>query len=234
MVTQAERLIQTEDLKAVLEARAFAYRMLAQAFLAEPVREQIQSLAAAGAVGIFPYAQDSELIRQGVDEAQAYLSDPANATEDAFESLHWDYTRMFIGPDKLVAPPWESAYSNEERLLFQEQMLAVRRAFRAYGFANPGAPAEPDDHIGLELDFMYRTCALAIAKADGGQAADLVQICRDQLSFLKEHLLKWTPAFAADVVKGADTGFYRGMARMLQGYLAVDRSLLEELLQAAP
>ena len=138
---------------------------------------------------------------------------------------------MFIGPDKLVAPPWESAYANEERLLFQEQTVAVRKVFRAYGFANPGAPMEPDDHIGLELDFMYRTCCLAM---ETSSAADLATICRDQLSFVKEHLLTWVPAFAADVAGGARTGFYRGMAHMLHGFLLIDRSLLAELLQEAP
>ena len=230
MATQAELLIQTEELQAVLEARAFAYRMLAQTFLAEPVRAQLQSLAETGAVGIFPYAEESELVRQGIDEAQAYLSDPANATDEAFDALHWDYTRMFIGPDKLPAPPWESAYCNEERLLFQEQTMAVRRAFRTYGYANPGAPMEPDDHIGLELDFLYRTCSLALEATEG---AALVGICRDQLSFVKEHLQVWVPAFAADVARDARTGFYRGMARMLEGFVAIDRRLLEELLSEA-
>ncbi|HYG58562.1 MAG TPA: molecular chaperone TorD family protein [Symbiobacteriaceae bacterium] len=233
MATRAELLIQTEDLKAVLEARAFAYRMLAQAFLAEPVKAQIQSLAETGAVGIFPYAQDSEHIQQGMDEVQAYLSDPANATDEAFDDLHWDYTRMFIGPGALPAPPWESAYSNEERLLFQEQTLAVRKVFRAYGFANPGAPAEPDDHIGLELDFMYQTSRLALEKAEQQSGADVVRICRDQLAFLQEHLLKWVSAFAGDVAASAETGFYRGMVRMLHGFLGVDRSILQELLKAA-
>ena len=80
--------MQTEDLKAVLEVRAFAYRILAQAFLAEPVRVQVESLAETGAVGLFPYAQDSDLIGQGVQAVQAYLGDPANATDEAFESLH--------------------------------------------------------------------------------------------------------------------------------------------------
>lgn len=230
MATNAEALIASEGLKAAMEARAFAYRLLANAFLAEPVRDQVNALAATGAVRAFPYAGDSEPIQRGMEEAEAYLSDPANGSIEAYEALLWDYTRMFVGPGQLAAPPWESAYSNEERLLFQEQTLAVRRVFRAYGFVLATAPANPEDHIGLELDFMYQTCRLAMEQIEARQPARLEQICRDQLSFLNEHLLTWAPDFAADVVNSAQTGFYRGMARMLNGFLRIDRSILEELL----
>lgn len=225
MATNAEAMIASEELQALMEARAFAYRMLANAFLAEPARDQIQALATSGAVSAFPFAEDSEAIQQGMAEVEAYLSDPANATAEAHDALLWDYTRMFIGPGKLAAPPWESAYSNEERLLFQEQTLQVRQVFRSYGLVLATAPSNPEDHIGLELDFMYHTCRLAME-----QAPRLVQILNDQQDFLNEHLLAWAPDFAADVVKSANTGFYCGMARMLNGFLRTDRAILEELL----
>ncbi|HWI60635.1 MAG TPA: molecular chaperone TorD family protein [Symbiobacteriaceae bacterium] len=233
MGTNAAALISSPELQAVLEARAFAYRMLANAFLAEPVREQIRSLAATDAVSLFPYAADSEPIAQGVSEVTAYLGDPAGDTDAAFDALVWDFTRMFIGPGRLAAPPWESAYKTEERLLFQEPTLAVRQVFRAYGLVLATAPASPEDHIGLELDFMYHTCGLALEQAKAGNVAGLEQICRDQLDFLRTHLLSWAPAFAADVVRSSQTGYYRGMARMLDGFLRIDRAIAEELLGAA-
>ncbi|HLN59919.1 MAG TPA: molecular chaperone TorD family protein [Symbiobacteriaceae bacterium] len=230
MGTQTDAFIASEELEAVLEARAFAYRMLANAFLAEPVREQIAALAATGAVSLFPYAADSELVAQGVAEATAYLSAPANGTDAAFDALVWDYTRMFIGPGKLPAPPWESAYSNEDRLLFQEQTLAVRKAFRQYGLVLATAPSNPEDHIGLELEFLYHTGCVALEQAKARDVAGLERVLRDQQAFLNEHLLTWAPDFANDVAKSSTTGFYRGMARILSGFLRVDRAVLEELL----
>jgi putative dimethyl sulfoxide reductase chaperone len=233
MGTNAAALIASAELEAVLEARAFAYRLLANAFLAEPVRDQVAVLAAAGAVHAFPYAAESDLIAQGMAEVEAYLADPATGTDAAFDALVWDYTRMFIGPGKLAAPPWESAYSNEERLLFQEQTLAVRQVFRSYGLVLATAPANPEDHIGLELDFMYHTCSLAMEQLKAGNVVALEQICRDQLAFLNEHLLAWAPDFAADVVASSQTGYYGGMARLLSGFLRVDRAIVEELLCSA-
>lgn len=62
---------------------------------------------------------------------------------------------MFIGPRELPAPPWESSYLNEDKLLFQEETLQVRMSYLKYNFIPKNYPHEADDHIALELDFMY-------------------------------------------------------------------------------
>jgi len=146
----------------------------------------------------------------------------------------WEHTRLFIGPARLPAPPWESAYRTEDRLLFQEGTLEVRQVYLRHGMASARMGSEPDDHIGLELGFMYETCRLAAEAAAGGEQARAELILRDQQDFVDEHLLQWAPSFAGDVAKSAQTAYYRGMAHLLAGYLAVDRSLLRELRMERP
>ncbi|MDF2630178.1 MAG: dmsD2 [Symbiobacteriaceae bacterium] len=233
VATNAQVMAQAGELGEVLEARGFAYGLLAQAFLAEPERMLIPSLAESGAVGLFPYAEEPGLIRDGVAEVAAYVGDAASVTDEGYGSLLWDYTRLFIGPGKVPAPPWESAYRSAERLLFQEETLGVRRAYAAYGLASAKVGSEPDDHMGLELQFMYETCRVAAERLGAGDWAGVEQVLRDQRAFLDEHLLQWAGDFAADVVVGAQVGFYRGLGRVLQGFLPVDRGLLEELLVSA-
>lgn len=234
MVTTVAARMHSQDLAAVLEARGFAYRLLMQVFLAEPSGELIQSLAGSGAVRLFPRAADSALIRQGVAEADRFLSSLAGAGDAVLDDLRWDFTRMFIGPDRLPAPPWESAYRTEDRLLFQAETLEVRRAYLKYGFLPRNHGSEPDDHMGLELSFLYETCRLAMEAARAGQMSALGATLEDQLDFLNAHLLQWGPAFAADVAKSARTGYYRGMAHILAAWMPTDRSILQELLQDAP
>ncbi|MDF2626946.1 MAG: dmsD2 [Symbiobacteriaceae bacterium] len=231
MNTNAQALASKGELGAVLEDRGFAYGLLMQAFLAEPRAEQVRYLAESGAVSLFPFGERSDLIRQGMERVGAYLADPENLTDEAMGRLRWDYTRLFIGPDRLPAPPWESAYRTEEHVLFGEETLAVRRAFLSYGLVPKAMGSEPDDHIGLELNFMFETCRLAAEAAEEGDGARADRVLRDQQTFLTEHLLRWAPEFGADVAKDAQTGFYQGMALMLTGLLAVDRATLQELLQ---
>lgn len=231
MATVAESRIGSDAVSAFLEARCFAYELLRKAFRQEPDRSFIRSLAQNGLIGSFPFAQENPQIGQGIALAEAYLSDNRNSSEAAFDRLHWDYTRMCVGPYQLVAPPWESAYRTEERLLFQAGTLAVRQAYRKYGLQAPEYPAEPDDHIGLELDFMFQTSGMARERAEQGEGGAFVTLLRDQLAFLEEHLLAWAPRFAADVIRSAETDFYKGMAHLLTGFLTVDRAILQELLK---
>ncbi|MFZ5817217.1 MAG: TorD/DmsD family molecular chaperone [Bacillota bacterium] len=231
MTSNAQLLAQTGELDAVLEARGFAYGWLAQALLAEPSQALIRSLAESGAIRLFPFADQSDPIQQGAAAVEAYLSDPGHATREAHDRLLWDYTRMFIGPARLPAPPYESAYRTADRLLFQPETLEVRRFYREYGLISARLGSEPDDHIGLELQFLYETCRLAAEQAARGEVAGLEQVLVDQRRFLDEHLLRWAGDFAADVAASAETSFYRGTAHLLAGFLPVDRRILDELLQ---
>jgi putative dimethyl sulfoxide reductase chaperone len=226
MVTRAAAMAQAGELEAVLEARAFAYGLLAQAFVAEPARSLVPAWAESGVMELFPFAPETGLIAQGVAEVTAYL---AVAKDEDYDALRWDYTRLFIGPGKVPAPPYESAYRSADRLLFQEETLAVRRAYAAYGLASAKS-SEPDDQMGLELQFIFETCRVAMDRAAAGDVAGMEQVLRDQAAFLDEHLLQWAGDFAADVAAGAQVGFYRGMAHLLAGFLPVDRQVLGELL----
>ena len=74
---------------------------------------------------------------------------------------------------------------------------------------------EPDDHIGLELDFMHKLCEMTQEKAENADEAGLVEILKGQKVFLDEHLLRWVSDWTKDVVESAETDFYKGMAQLL-------------------
>jgi TorA maturation chaperone TorD len=220
----------TEGVKLLLEARIFAYGLLKQTFIEEPTRDFLKALSEDHMIRSFPFAREHALILEGVNQVCKYLSGPDALADEAYEKLHWDHTRMFIGPYKLPAPPWESAYLDEEHLLFRAETLEVRRAYLEYAFLPKDYPHEADDHLGLELDFMYRLSEMTRDKMEQAGRDGLVEILEDQHAFLEKHLLKWVPDFAEDVVKSADTEFYQGMAKILKGYLELDLQAVEELL----
>lgn len=231
MALNTGQTILPDGIQQVMEARAFAYDLLRRTFLAEPPREFVETLATSGTVSAFPFRDESPAIAAGVSEVAAHLNDPANLTTEAHEDLHWDFTRMFIGPFTLPAPPYESVYRGEDRLLYQEETLEVRQEYRKYGLNTRECNPEPDDHVGLELDFMYHLTQLASERFAAGDRPGLAAVLQDQRRFLDQHLLQWVPKFSDDVIRSADTDFYRGFARILSGYLTMDRQLLDELMQ---
>jgi len=51
-----------------------------------------------------------------------------------------------------------------------------------------------------------------------------------QKDFLSDHILKWAPKLADNIIESAATDYYRGIARLLLGLIQVDKGALSELL----
>ncbi len=141
--------------------------------------------------------------------------------------LRADYARLFVGPDKLQAPPWESVFRSSEHLLFEKYTVQVREMYRRFGLQAPRLNAEPDDHIGLELAFMVHLCSLAIKAIGSGQSARFEECALAMQEFLNDHLMKWAPEFAQRVIEAAETDYYRGVAYLLVGTLAETATVFE-------
>ncbi|HML31190.1 TorD/DmsD family molecular chaperone [Sporomusa sphaeroides] len=216
----------------LLEARVFAYDLLRRTFLQEPVQDFLVRLSQNELAMAFPFQEENEDIAQGVQKLATYLKQCSaeGLAQTEYEKLHWEYTRLFIGPYEVAAPPWESVYLNKDKLLFQQETRLVRLAYLKYSFLPLLYQQEADDHIGLECDFMYQLAALAYEKAGANNREALQEVIQDHADFLAEHLLLWVPAFAEKVTAHATTVFYQGAVQVLSGFLAVDALILQELL----
>ncbi|MEC4184418.1 molecular chaperone TorD family protein [Adlercreutzia sp. R21] len=126
--------------------------------------------------------------------------------EDAVGKLDADYTRLFVGPGKLPAPPWESVYRADGDLLFQESTLEVRQAYREAGFKAAGYPREADDHVATELSFMASLADEASAAVEAGDDERAHAFMTAQVKFLQAHLTRWLPQFAERLNTQAPAG----------------------------
>jgi len=207
-------------------ARQYAYDVLRRMFIEEPTVELMQFLQKDKNLKAFPFVQQSKPMQAAIRQMGAYLK--ANtfvAGEDAFENLHWDYTRLFIGPEAPPAPPWESVYVSRDKLLFQESTNKVKRFYETCGFKLENSEHEAADHIGFELDFMYHLSSQSIAALKDTQAT--AKLLEQQNNFLLQHLLAFSNAFTGNIVKHADTDFYRAAAVVLQEFLVHDQQWID-------
>lgn len=224
---ESQDKISKEHLDLLMAARLFAYRLLQRAFGESPSREFLEALISENLVEAFPYARQNRQIQQGVELIADYLSGPDVLSETSLMDLRSEYTRLFVGPGKMAAPPWESTYRSEGGFLFQGVTLEVRKEYQKFGLAVNRLNVDPDDYIGLELEFMRHLTERAIEALS--QGADPEEILIGQKDFLANHLLKWAPSFCEDVYTNAQTDFYRGMAKLMAGFLEADYALLDEL-----
>ena len=217
-----------EGIAVLLASRTYLYRLLQSLFGNEPTLKGIEILNSdytETALSLLTLEKSSSLLRSFSELWE-------QNQEKLLEQAGSEYTRLFIGPTKLPAPPWESVYVTEERLIFQESTLRVRQCYLKYNFLPAHYRSEADDHIALELDFMYNLCSIAETAFQAEDMSQVAEVLLDQKAFLEEHLLVWTPQYIKDLQAATSHPLYQGLAFLLDDFLKTDFAVIEEILTA--
>lgn len=199
-----------------LIAHELAYSFLSRVFYEPPSQELIDTLAAEALFDAFPLETEQPEAETGLRILRDFC-----ATWDAskLDALQHDYRRLFVGPERLLAPPWESVYVSPDHLLFDTQTLQVRREYQRFGMPIPKLYNEPDDHLGLELRFVVHLSGIGIGALEREQPEVLDAALTEMRGFLNNHLMKWAPDCLTRVIENARTDYYRGCARLALGCL---------------
>lgn len=132
------------------------------------------------------------------------------------EGLLVEYARLFVGPQRVLAPPYGSVYLEEGRRVMGDSTLEALQAYREAGLRLDADFKELPDHVAVELEFVaFLAARAAAARAAGdGPEADRRRAARE--AFLDRHLRRWAPAFCARIAEGTEHPFYRALAECLQ------------------
>ncbi|MDW7727573.1 MAG: molecular chaperone TorD family protein [Candidatus Methanoperedens sp.] len=144
------------------------------------------------------------------------------------EELILDYSRLFVGPYQLLAPPYGSVYMENGNTVIGNSTLDAVKLYRDAGLEISGNFKQPPDHIAVELEFMYYLILKeleAVEKSDYDTASAYLE---QQKVFIKRHLGVWLPEFAERVEKEAQTRFYRDIAKSTKEFVEEDIRYLEE------
>ena len=151
----------------------------------------------------------------------------ASSLEEIRMVLEVEYNRLFIGPDKVLAPPYESYYRTDVpeirlKTLKGPAEQQVKEFYRTFGLVMTDDFYELADHIAVELDFLsYLDLMEARAwKADNQEEVERIRQGYD--IFLRNHLKKWFAAFAKDVTANARLSFYPALITIVEHTLLAD------------
>ncbi|WP_342430866.1 molecular chaperone TorD family protein [Neobacillus sp. FSL H8-0543] len=140
-----------------------------------------------------------------------------------------EYNRLFVGPNMLPAPLWESVYLGREHLLFEEETLKVRECYRQYGLSFVRENNEPDDHIVIELEFLGYLIQKTLETTNVETKQKLLA---DQQAFLDDHLFKWGLSFCEHLNNATAFELYRGAAQLLAEYIRFEMDIIPFLKEA--
>lgn len=205
--------VRTDRTGTELLGRSLAYRTLSQA-LAYPTAGSIGHLREEDlplVLGVLPSLPAE--VRRGFRSV-------ARAFEDAeIASLESAYRDVFTHVHSADCPMYETDHGPRDIWRQSSILVDIAGFYRAFGVAERG---ERPDHVAVELEFLHVvTYKEAWARAHDDPAN--ARVCRDaEVSFLRDHALRWIPAFAARVQALAARGPYAAVARTTERLLRAE------------
>lgn len=215
------------ELKSTILGETLLFGLLGKILYADLDKKWLETLIREDVFSEVPFGAEQVETARGIELLQRWMNENRSGLEASqFKVLQDDHLHLFIGLGKVIAPMWSSVYFSENKLLFQEQTLQVRKWYARFGLQAERINREPDDHIGLEMLFIAHLASLALQVIEQDDEKKLDEILQAQHDFLSEHLLRWGPVWAKLVKQHAATDFYRGIAHLTHGTLiAIAESL---------
>ena len=163
---------------------------------------------------------DDERLKEGCEIFRKFLQGPE--AKQVIEDLAVDFASIFLGHGRSSAHPYESVYLGKEKVVMEKPRNQVAKIYADEGFQKTAEFNEPEDHVAIELEFMACLCQKVINKLKIGDIKGAIETLEIQENFFKNHLGAWVPCFCSDVIRSAELDYYRAIAQITRGFLAVD------------
>lgn len=156
--------------------------------------------------------------------------DAAAAAEEAARLIHVtgldellvEHSRLFMGPFKLVAPPYGSVWLDEQKSVMGDSTAKVAAFYHANGLHLADDFHELPDHFAVELEFMSYLAFKQREAAAAGETPEADRLRDLQREFLGTFLLPWLEPFTAAIIEDAEAPFYQAIARCAAAFVTAD------------
>jgi len=191
--------------------RANLYRLLADCYR-YPVAELADELA---------------LLQQEASALANNLGASAKALRGNFQQpgglnqLGIAYSKLFIGPRELLAPPYGSVYMEANRQVMGNSTLGVMARYVEAGLNPSQDNKEPPDHISTEMEFMYYL-VFEHLRCREERFAD------KQREFFLACVYPWVPRFATAISRSRTHPFYSSLATVTTDFIVSEAKLFNK------
>lgn len=181
----------------------------------------------------FQSVAELELALNGVAPEAAAIAAKMKTFTD-LEQLKIDFSNLFVGPFKLLAPPYGSIYLEGKREVMGVSTVDARKRYAAAGLDFSEDVKEAPDHIAIELEFMYYLIFNEIEAIARANTESVINYLEKQNTFLEWHLGRWVAKFANNIEQHATTNFYKRLAQATNIFVQQDFKYSSELLLTQP
>ena len=146
------------------------------------------------------------------------------------EELSIAFSKLFVGPFGLRAPPYGSVYTDEDRRIMGDSTVEIQKFYSQAGLTIRDDFNELPDHIAIELEFMYYLIFKEIKSLENSQNDLALECVRNQDIFLNKFLCRWVATFCKNIYEGTENEFYRSLANCVQTFVSGDRDRVQMFL----
>lgn len=137
-----------------------------------------------------------------------------------------EYSRLFLGPFKLVAPPYGSVWLDESKVVMGASTVRVAAFYDNCGLRLADDFTELPDHIAVELEFMSYLAFKGREAAMAGDHREAERLSGLQRDFLTSFLLPWLEPFTATIVDDGESPLYQAIACCTSRFVNADNAAL--------
>ncbi len=152
--------------------------------------------------------------------------------EAKLDDLAADYAKVFLAAGDATgraAFPYESVYVDRRHRVGGSTEMQMHALYQERGLmADPDTYRTMDDNIGLMLEYQGNVCEELAAALEADDEEKAAAILKEQKEFVKKHLTNWVYAFTADVVKYSERDFYKGVAKITNGFIKKEAEFLKK------
>lgn len=132
-----------------------------------------------------------------------------------------EYHRLFLGPSRPVAPPFESVY--RDGTAFGPATRGFLSELQEAGLEPLEGFRLPPDHVALEIEFLAHLEVRARQARDQGHHEESAMWSEKARNFVDEHLARWLPLFLARLESGAPQSPYTALVRVAMEVVGIRR-----------
>ncbi|MBI4415806.1 MAG: molecular chaperone TorD family protein [Euryarchaeota archaeon] len=122
-----------------------------------------------------------------------------------------EYHRLFLGPTRPVAPPFESVY--RDGVALGPSALRFLAELRSAGLEPAPGFRLPPDHVSLQLEYLAHLESHAERSREEGRPDEAADWAERARAFADEHLARWLPSFCARLEHEAPESPYAFLVR---------------------
>jgi TorA maturation chaperone TorD len=200
--------------------REDVYRLLAASYY-PPTAPLLEELSCIGLVEML-----NAVAPDAVEPARQIASYCCTAV---LEEQLVEYSRLFLGPFRLVAPPYGSVWLDESKAVMGASTARVAAFYDNCGLRLADDFHELPDHIAVELEFMSFLAFKQREAVMSGDSAEAVRLSAVQQEFLNNFLLPWLEQFTASVIEDGESPLYQAIAHCTATFVTEDMARLVSL-----